>query len=329
MKLNQTLLSLCLCTAIFYFSSCLKDLPATADFSVSKPVIEQLNSSNFFNLAVNNGSDAANLNSYFMELRVDSSGAAIDSVTINVAGTLIANDVTVNLGTDANAFSNFNAANGDTLLMLPANTYTITTPQVTIKANTRNVIAYIKFNTTLIDFTKTYYLPLSITSVAGAGLSGNGISANYGTVLYALVPGNKYMGLYQSVGARLFNGFTFGINDAKYLFDLSGICAYQHQFPTAYGAPSKFLPNLVVANCADQTIYLSIGQQMDLHINPLTDSVKVTDDNVYYFGVELYNLVSGPSYYDEANHTFHLSYGYVDPYSGDSATISETLTRVR
>ncbi|HTC20566.1 MAG TPA: DUF4361 domain-containing protein, partial [bacterium] len=122
---------------------------------------------------------------------------------------------------------------------------------------------------------------------------------------------------------------TYTINDLKQAYDLSDIYALQGGFPTAGpNGPTGFVPNTVVANCADQTVYLSIGEQMDLTVNP-DNSVTVTNDNLYGFGKQTYALNSGASTWDPVKHVFTLSYGFVDPYSGDSSVVTEVMTRIR
>ena len=124
---------------ILFLSSCLKDSPVTTDFSVVKPVIEQLNSPNFSYSSVNGGELAANQNSYFMQVRVDSTGSAPDSVVVNIAGSTISKDVTVTIAIDTVAFNTFNANNGGTYVMVPSAAYTIASMKGTIKAGTQQV----------------------------------------------------------------------------------------------------------------------------------------------------------------------------------------------
>jgi Domain of unknown function (DUF1735)/Domain of unknown function (DUF4361) len=310
---------------VLFLSSCLKDSPVTTDFSVVQPVIEQLNSPNFSYSSANGGQLAANQNSYFMQVRVDSTGSAPDSVVVNIAGSTISKDVTVTIAIDTAAFNTFNAGNGGTYVMVPPAAYTIASLKGTIKAGTQQVGIPITFNTRLMDFTQSYILPISITDAQGYGISGN-----YGTTLYAVVEANQYMGLYRSVGQRQMGAYTYSINDLKTMYDVSSIIVWNGGFPTANAPtlPSAFVPGVVVTNCADQTVYLSIGEQMDLTVNP-DNSVTVSNDNIYGFGATVYTLSSGPSTYNPSTHVFTLSYGFVDPVSGDSATVSEVITRVR
>jgi Domain of unknown function (DUF1735)/Domain of unknown function (DUF4361) len=314
-----------------FLSSCLKDSPVTTNFNVVQPVIEQLNPPNFAYSNANSGSLLANQNCYFMQVREDSTYSAPDSVVVNIAGSTIGKDVAVTITVDTGAFNTFNANNGGTFVMVPSAAYSIPNPTGTIKAGTQQFGIPITFNTKLMDFTQPYILPITITNASGYGISGN-----YGTTLYAVVGANQYMGLYRSVGQRKMGAYTYSISDLKTLYDLSTITAAQGTFPTAHkqdasgnpDLPTAYVPNTVVTNCADQTIYLSIGEQMDLVVNP-DNSVNVINDTTYGFGATVYSLNSGSSSYNASTHVFTLSYGFIDPVSGDSAVVSEVMTRIR
>ena len=307
-------------------SSCLKNNPKTFTFGSVSSSISQLNSVNFLNLNANGGVVKANLTSYFMTLRIDSSGSATDSVQLELDGPLIGKDINVTVGIDTTNFNKFNNSNNNSYLLLPSNSYTIPNNTAVIKASTRNGVVIIKFNTKQIDFSKNYVLPIIITDASGYTVSGN-----FGSTMYSIIEGNQYMGLYQSVGTRIMGSNSYPINDLKYLFDLSSIIGFQGSYPTAGGngavLPVGFVGNKVVANAADQTVYLTIGQQMDLTVNP-DNSVTVSNDNLYGFGVQTYTLLSGTSSYDPVNHVFHLSYGFIDGFTGDSSVVSETMTRI-
>jgi hypothetical protein len=68
---------------------------------------------------------------------------------------------------------------------------------------------------------------------------------------------------------------------------------------------------------------------MDMIVNP-DNSVTITNDTLYGFGkLTTYLLNSGPSNYNPTSHVFTLSYGFKDPYSGDSAVVSEVMTRIQ
>lgn len=314
---------------VLSLASCLKDNPRTFSLDNVTTVFYQLNSPNWANRLANKGvTNIANMRSYYMTLRLDSSNVATDSVWLQIGGPVLGKGVTVTIDVDNTGFNAFNVANGNAYQLLPSEYYTIPSKQVTFKAGSRNEYIYIQFkNTNQIDFTKKYILPIMITDAEGYTISGTG-----GVINYALVGANKYMGLYNSVGARVMGKNNIAINDLKYLHDLSMISAVYTKFPTTGGngvtLPKAFIPNKVVLNAADQVIYASFGVQMDLTINP-DNSVIVSNDNVYGFGIQTYKFISGPSSYDPANHVFKLSYGFIDPWSGDSAVVSETLTRIK
>ena len=314
--------------SVLSLASCLKDNPKTFTLDGVSTSFSELNPINYLNLTANGGGYLANLNSYFMTLRLDSSGLATDSVQLQLGGPMLNKDVTVTVDLDNTGFNAFNAKNGNAYQLLPPDYYTIPNKQVTFKAGTRDQNIYIQFkNTKQIDFSKKYILPIMITDAQGYDISGN-----FGSTMYALVAGNKYMGLYNSVGQRVMGKNTYSINDLKYLHDLSGLITLYDQYPSAGGngvtLPTSFIPNSVVLNAADQTIYASIGQQMDLTVNP-DNSVTVTNDYLYGFGIQTYDIVSGPSTYDPINHVFNLNYGFKDPWTGDSAVVKEVMTLIR
>jgi hypothetical protein len=307
--------------------SCLKDNVNSGNLNAVGASFDQLASINYLNTGVNGGTTLANQNCYFMTLRVDSTYQATDSVQIETGGATIAKNVTVTIGIDAAGFDTFNVHNGGSFQLLPAADYTIDTPSTVMTAGSRAANVYIKFNTKLIDFSQKYILPIMITDAQG-----NTISGNYGAVMYEIVPGNQYMGLYQSVGQRVQAGTTYTIDDIKYLYDFSGITSVQGSFPTAGGhtvtVPATFIPNAVVGDCADQAIYLAVGEQMDMTVNP-GNTVTVSNDNLYGFGIFTYTLVSGTCTYDPTSHVFNLSYGFTDPFSGDTSVVTEVMTRIR
>jgi hypothetical protein len=312
--------------ALLTLPSCLKDNPNSFNFNSVGTSFDQLASINDLNTGVNGGATLANQNCYFMTVRVDSTYEATDSVQIEEGGTAVSGNVSVTIGLDTTDFNTFNAANGGGFELLPAADYSIPTPTTVMKSGSREANVYLQFNTKLIDFSKKYILPLIITNAGN-----NAISGNFGAVMYEVVPGNQYMGLYHSVGQRVQSNVTYTIDDAKYLYDFSGITAVQGSFPTAGGhgvtVPSAFVSNAVVLDCADQAVYLGIGEQMDLTVNP-GNSVTVSNDNLYGFGIFTYTLVPGTSTYDPVNHVFTLSYGFTDPFSGDTSVVSEVLTRL-
>jgi len=312
---------ICLFSLLPLLSACLKNAPGTTDFSTVQPVIEQLNPQNYLTTANNAG---ANTYPYFMQVRVDSTYTAMDSIYVEVGGPVIGKDITVTLDLDTADFNIFNALNADKYGILPPEAYTWTNGNsIVIKAGTHGAQLYLSFKTNLIDFSKSYILPIAIKDAEGQI-----ISKNYGATMYTIIPGNQYSGLYESVGKRVQGSVTNTIGDLKFLYDISGFYVAQGSFPTSAHGPSTLVPNIVVANCADQAVYMGIGVQMDLIVHP-DNSVTVTNDTLYGFGKQTYLLKSGPSTYDPVKHIFSLSYGFVDPYSGDSSVVSEVMTRVQ
>jgi hypothetical protein len=101
-------------------------------------------------------------------------------------------DITVTLGTNAAAYTAVvtTAAAQAATPQLPSAAYSIPA-SVVIAKGTRFANVNITLNTTLLDPTKTYYIPVAITATTYGNVSGN-----YGTVLYTITPPNKFDGLY-------------------------------------------------------------------------------------------------------------------------------------
>ena len=322
--LNSLPIYLLLFFATVWTTSCLKNNSNTFDFNTIQTSISQFNTINFLNTNVNGSSGLANQNCYFMIIKTDSSYTAADSVQLEIGGAALSKNIAVTIAVDTASFNKFNSNNGGQFLLLPSSCYNIPNKTLTVPAGTRDISIPLTFNTKLIDFSKEYILPITITDASGITISGN-----FGTILYETVPGNQYMGLYKSMGQRGLKGNTYTINELKYLYDLSGITTILGAYPSAGSAPSSFVPNIVVANLADQSIYVAIGEQMNLIVDPTTNKVTVTNDNLYQFGVATYKVFSGPSTFDPVNHILNLNYGVKDPFTGDSSVVSEVMTRVR
>src|SRR5258706_15551455 len=108
--MNKNIFSLTIAAvAALCLGACLKSAPGTTDFNTVKPVIEQLNSQNYLTTATNAG---ANTYPYFMQVRVDSSHLAMDSITVDIGGQPLNKDITVTLDVYPTNFSTFTAVNG-------------------------------------------------------------------------------------------------------------------------------------------------------------------------------------------------------------------------
>jgi hypothetical protein len=113
------------------------------------------------------------------------------------------NDIAVTIGVDAAAVAKYNTANptGPQYQLLPTAAYTLTTPTGKIPAKqTLSEPFTITFNPSVIDVTKNYMLPITITAAAGAPGDAKAASGT-GTAYFHLI-GNPLAGLYTVTGTR-------------------------------------------------------------------------------------------------------------------------------
>lgn len=132
-----------------------------------------------------------------------------EEFTINYAGADYApQDIQVTLGVNELAIQKYNdhiplkrvIVGTDTSFVedvdkfydeLPSNLYRIEPSTITIKKGEKKANFKVYFKTWEFDFSKKYALPISIKSASYGEISGN-----YGTLMYAVSPKNKYDGIY-------------------------------------------------------------------------------------------------------------------------------------
>lgn len=106
--------------------------------------------------------------------------------------------ITVTLSIDQASLDAYNKANGTSFLLLPPADYSIPSLKVTIPAGQSAAYLNIAVNTSLIDLSKQYALPLTITDGGGQTISGN-----YKSVIFAILVKNKYDGIYTVTGTMV------------------------------------------------------------------------------------------------------------------------------
>jgi len=180
-------------------SSCLKDgskVNLGAGAPVSPPVIQwetaqtddpPLNAATALYRVFYSRTFPLNVTAINMALEVDLTGADVAP-----------SDITVSLGTNTAAYTAF-VAGATTNPQLPTTTYTMPAT-VTIPKGSRSAVVNLTINSTTLDPTKIYYLPVAITATTYGNVSGN-----YGTVIYTLNPANKYDGVYSYANATTGN----------------------------------------------------------------------------------------------------------------------------
>lgn len=119
-------------------------------------------------------------------------------VTVSYSGAQVApEDITVTLGIDTAAITQYNKEQNAHFDLIPANLYTLPT-QVVIPKGQRTAVVALKVKSNNFDFSKSYVLPLQIKS-ASTGV----VSGNFGTILLSLNAKNKYDGVYTVTGTMV------------------------------------------------------------------------------------------------------------------------------
>lgn len=167
-------------------TGCLKDKP-NVDFSNIKPVVE-ISTANFTSTANTLPSGQENFGNATLIFAIIDSNVTFD---VNYASVNPpASDVKVTVGVNDAARTAYNGSSDIQYLPFPDGSYSLDTPTVTIKAGTRVATVHVSFKPSLIDPTKSYLLPISITDA-----SGNAISGNFNTI-YLHQVGNPIAGSY-------------------------------------------------------------------------------------------------------------------------------------
>ena len=225
-----------------------------------------------------------------------SATTAPSSFTFNVkisSPSLPTQDIQVTLAESDSALNLFNNNNGTAYIALPASTYKITTPTVTVKAGTQFANVGVQIFASSIDATQPYALPIQITSATGGVVP----SGNWGYLVLVPKIRNAYEGTYHSSGN--FHHPTAGdraLNADKFLQTVN-----PNTVQTTYAdlGGNGYLMQLVIN--ADNTVTI-----IPKGATPTTQS---------QFGTNVY---------DPKTKTFTLNYKY--PGSGGDRVINETLT---
>ena len=232
--IKTALLSL---TTMAFLSSCLKDNSHYVDFAASKPLVE---------LPVATGVGAAGGEFQAVAFSIVSTPTPLDLLVNVAAPKPLTTSLTVKLSVDAAALTAYNTANNTSYVLLPPADYS-STLSVTIPANQNSANLVININTSAIDPTQTYVLPLTITDGGGQQIS------NYKTVLYNVQVKNKYDGVYKVTGTMVdatsptltgsypntVSLITQGASTVAYADSTGANASYKHIINSA-GTPSSY-----------------------------------------------------------------------------------------
>ncbi|CAG5068449.1 hypothetical protein DYBT9623_01180 [Dyadobacter sp. CECT 9623] len=164
------------------FTSCLKD-EMNLDPDTSTNVVEFKNPSSF----VSPSGSTYSLYTRAFDLADESEYP----ITVSYSGADVApNDITVNLGIDTSALSQYNEEQHTEYDLIEPAVYTMPT-SVVIPKGQRTATVTLKVMPNKFDFEKSYVLPIQIQSVSSGVVSGN-----FGTILLSVNAKNKYDGVY-------------------------------------------------------------------------------------------------------------------------------------
>lgn len=178
-------------------TSCLKDDSLVLDPAKGHNVIEFANPSQ---IAVNGSIYPLYVFSYSL------GSVASLPVTVSYSGpeATAPQDITVKFAVGAAAtVTAYNANQSKSFEMMPAGNYTLPTNEVVIKQGQSKATFNVTFNTAAFDLTKSFVLPLTITS-ASSGI----VSGNFNTILLAVGVRNIYDGIYSYSGSIIRNSAT-------------------------------------------------------------------------------------------------------------------------
>ncbi|MCF2487039.1 BT_3987 domain-containing protein [Dyadobacter sp. CY347] len=269
-------------------TSCLKD-DMNLDPDTSTNVVEFKNPSSFVSPS---GSTYALYSQSF-----DLAEEADYPVEVSYSGADVApQDITVTLGVDTAAVTQYNAEQEEAFEAITPDLYTIPA-SVVIPKGQRRAEVVIKLKPSKFDFAKSYVLPIQIKS-ASTGV----VSGNFGTILLAVKAKNIYDATYAATG---------------YVYH-----------PTAPRAVAKDKPMVTVS---PTTVSVELGDlggsgyNANLTIDPKTNKVTITPAAgaagapYTQFDTALpspytpawANASKANNTYDPATKTFYLRYGYM------------------
>ncbi|NIJ53300.1 BT_3987 domain-containing protein [Dyadobacter arcticus] len=270
------------------FTSCLKD-DIALDPDKSTNVVEFKNPSSF---ASPSGSKYS-LYSRAFDLAPENDYP----ITVSYSGADVApEDITVTLGIDTAALSQYNAEQETHFDLIDPAVYTLPTTVVILKGQ-RQAVVPLKVKSDLFDFSKSYVLPIQIKSASTGQVSGN-----FGTILLAVSAKNIYDATYTATGY-----------------------VYHPSAPRAVSAHKDLItvsPTTVKVELGDLG---GAGYFANLTVNPTTNKVTITPaagaaGGAYtQFDTALPapyapawpNAAKANNTYDPATKTFYLRYGYM------------------
>lgn len=232
--------------------------------------------------------------------------SVVAEVTLSTPSLYLKTPVSGTLVVDTATLSEYNAASGTSLIMLPGAAFTLpNSGSVTVAPGTQIYYDTIAINQANIPFgSNNYALALLLTNAQGANAE---IPSNLKQEVVVVTLKNTLEDSFSISGTRtVYNGATTS-SGVKSTVTLSGTFYYTSASWTA-----------VDGQVADLT------QQVTLQVN--TDNSVTVEPSVLGPGNTFAGLVSdGTSTYNAGTKTFTLSYKYIDPTTGSLTQVNEVL----
>jgi hypothetical protein len=231
-------------------------------------------------------------------------------VTINLGSPQpFNNDVVVQMGVDPEALANYNKDQTEAAKVagktfepfeqLPATAFTFPSPSVSIKAGQRDAKFIVRVNSSLVDLTKKFLLPLSITNASGVT-----VASNLKTSLIGIAVKNIYDGDYAAKG-KVARQTASGVTNSEIDEDRT--------LTTVSGQRSR-------------TIAGFFGNSTLLFDIIVNSNNTVTIEPVAEAAFAITGTTGKTSTYDPSTKTFKLFYGYTNS-SGLTRVFEEELVR--
>lgn len=231
---------------------------------------------------------------------------AFQDIELNLAVTTrsgIKKDFQATVDVDASVLDEYNQKYGKNYLLLPSSVYQVTSESVTIPAGTNTIQVPIQVNTSLLDDTKDFVLPVKIKSADDLP-----VSKNFGWVLLKINK-FKYEGVWRAKGTR-FNFNADGSSTPSSNIDLD-----KELDKTA--TPGVYETNDIanLHDWADTKVTLKINDDNTIDVSGYISGTGVVADNP-----------PAKSYFNPKTKEFVLKYKYTNA-NGSYRTIEETWTK--
>lgn len=271
MKINykfKTLTGVALVSSLLFFSSCLKNNQYYLDLSKVAPSLE-------LPLAAAGG-NGVNAHTIFTFRQVDTPQTL--PVFVNVAApTALNTPVTATLALDPDWVATYDSANGKGYMVLPDSAYTVSSWNVTVPAGQHLASIDLKINTSKIDLTKSYVIPITIAQASQP-------ISSWKHLMLSIVVKNQYDGTYHATGV------------------------FHHPVAGDRNMDLEKVMTTVDGSTVHTTVGDLGGYDLYLHINP--DNTVDVSGSVGSNAVK--PIVGQPNTYDPATKTFTLNYYYND-----------------